>query len=611
MGNNDSSSRISYIESNNESIKNSYFKTIKKIRRELYKKNDNNLKNVSISFQNKNFNSIINNELSIELNNQNNKYIHWIDYFYDYLFLLDKQKIEWATNLIQSLEDEYFLFENKYLSLFFFEEFSIKTKPNCIKNLYTDKTKNTKFNVSELSVIKNLGGSFESINIDNLSLDDPAVIYKNNRSIVKQYILIFKEHISKEDHPIHIIIKKFSKVFSFYVNNKIKNIRNDIDYFHNMISKISDDITFQLQSFINNIQVTLKLMYCKTLDFSFFKNEKDELINIITSLVFRVGNLYQVIFDLYSLNLNSSIKKLEEKFDYLKDIKPEDLGIDKSLCLNNTTLNYQLELIDDIINNQKEKEFDNNLENISINKAKLFKIQKLINKKLKNAPLIINKLSSKKDNENKEESKYFLINENLLEEQIFNDLSSILPEDNNNSTLYEKENIKNINRGKHNFIHPHKKSFLKLNEQKPEDVIYSPYTTCISLIKNLKKYKTPFEKIMIIASLSDEIIDSVYEFWKDLQEFIKNKSIFEIDANQLMKIILYIIIKSKMSDIIIHCKIINLFNTYIIKNSTIGNYFSNVEASISYLMEINNIDDILDNKNNLNSNENEINTNNN
>ena len=116
---------------------------------------------------------------------------------------------------------------------------------------------------------------------------------------------------------------------------------------------------------------------------------------------------------------------------------------------------------------------------------------------------------------------------------------------------------------------------------------------------------------MIIASLSDEIIDSVYEFWKDLQEFIKNKSIFEIDANQLMKIILYIIIKSKMSDIIIHCKIINLFNTYIIKNSTIGNYFSNVEASISYLMEINNIDDILDNKNNLNSNENEINTNNN
>ena len=176
MGNNDSSSRISYIESNNESIKNSYFKTIKKIRRELYKKNDNNLKNVSISFQNKNFNSIINNELSIELNNQNNKYIHWIDYFYDYLFLLD---------------NEYFLLENKYLSLFFFEEFSIKTKPNCIKDVYKNQTRDTKLSFSELSITKNLGGSFVSIDTENLSLNDPAIDYKNKRTKVKQYIKIY------------------------------------------------------------------------------------------------------------------------------------------------------------------------------------------------------------------------------------------------------------------------------------------------------------------------------------------------------------------------------------------------------------------------------------
>ena len=44
------------------------------------------------------------------------------------------------------------------------------------------------------------------------------------------------------------------------------------------------------------------------------------------------------------------------------------------------------------------------------------------------------------------------------------------------------------------------------------------------------------------------------------------------------------------------------------KNSTIGNCFSYFEASISKLMQIKNIDEILE-KNNLNSNENEINTN--
>ena len=43
------------------------------------------------------------------------------------------------------------------------------------------------------------------------------------------------------------------------------------------------------------MQIVLKLMYCKCIDYSCFKDEKDELINIITSLVFRVVNLYQVI----------------------------------------------------------------------------------------------------------------------------------------------------------------------------------------------------------------------------------------------------------------------------------------------------------------------------
>ena len=612
MGNNNSLYKNSNIESKDESIKNSYFKTIKQLRREFYLQNENNLNNISISFKNESFDSTISNEFSKESNNQNDNYIHWIDYFYNYLFFLDEQKIEWATNLIQLLDNEYFLLENKYLSLFFFEEFSIKTKPNCIKDIYKSQTRDTKLSFSELSITKNLGGSFVSIDTENLSLNDPAIDYKNKRTKVKQYIKIFKEHISKEDHPIHIIVKKFCKVFSNYINDKIKKVRNDVDYLNNMISNITDDITNQLQTFIIKLQVTLKLMYCKTLDFSFFKNEKDELINIITSLVFRLGNLYQVIYELYSLNLNQSLKNLEEKLNYLNDIKPEDLGIDKALCLNNITLNYQLQLIDKLRNdnlNQNKKESDKNVNNVSINKEKLIKIKEVIIKKTKNTPLIINKLQ-KNYKENKDESRYGLVKENTLEDDIPNNLIPILPEDNNKLNEYKKDNIKNINQGNHNFIHPQKKLFLELNDKKPKDVIYSPYTSCILLIKSLKKYKSPFEKNMIIASLSDEILDSVNEFWKDLYEFIEDKSIFTIDANQLRKIILYIIIKSNMPDIMVNCKMINLFTTYTIKNSTIGNYLSYVEASITYLMEINNINDILENKNNLNS-ENEINTNSN
>ena len=146
-----------------------------------------------------------------------------MDYFYDYLYSLKEKKIEWANNLIDILEDEFFLSENKYLSLFFFEEFKIKTEPNCIKTLYIKNQieKNNKISFSELNITKNLGGSFESIDTNLLLPNDPAIEYKNSRSKVKEYISLFKEHVEKEDHPINIISRKFSKVFSQEVKNKL------------------------------------------------------------------------------------------------------------------------------------------------------------------------------------------------------------------------------------------------------------------------------------------------------------------------------------------------------------------------------------------------------
>ena len=63
-----------------------------------------------------------------------------------------------------------------------------------------------------------------------------------------------------------------------------------------------------------------------------------------------------------------------------------------------------------------------------------------------------------------------------------------------------------------------------------------------------------------------------------------------------MNIFIYIIFKAKMSDIIIYCKIISLFTTYTTKSSMIGYYYSTFEASISYILQIKNVKDILVNK---------------
>ena len=94
---------LNFIDYNNENVKNSYFETIKKIRRKFYLKNEVNKNNILISFENKTFDTIINENIDFEIRNGNLKYIHWMDYFYDYLYNLQDENIKWAKNLILSI----------------------------------------------------------------------------------------------------------------------------------------------------------------------------------------------------------------------------------------------------------------------------------------------------------------------------------------------------------------------------------------------------------------------------------------------------------------------------------------------------------------------------
>ena len=48
-----------------------------------------------------------------------------------------------------------------------------------------------------------------------------------------------------------------------------------------------------------------------------------------------------------------------------------------------------------------------------------------------------------------------------------------------------------------------------------------PYLSAIKLFSNLKKYKAPFEKIVIIAAISDQITESATTFWSEMEKYIK------------------------------------------------------------------------------------------
>ena len=103
-----------------DTLRKKYFKSINQIIHQHYEncitqKRLNS--NMSICLENKYFDEINSTE---EVLNQ--PYIYWLEYLYDYLSL-DLGDKEWAIEMLNLLDEEHFLSENKYLSQFFFQRF--------------------------------------------------------------------------------------------------------------------------------------------------------------------------------------------------------------------------------------------------------------------------------------------------------------------------------------------------------------------------------------------------------------------------------------------------------------------------------------------------------
>ena len=542
----------------------SYFKLITKINRKRYLNNNNKIENLNFCFNKKNFDSI---QINNENKNINYKFIYWLDYLYDFLFKLQQNEIIWAEELLNLLENEYFLNENKYLSLFFYQEFSINFEPKIIKNfnLY-NKTKELPKNES-----------FYSFDSTFLNLNESLIEYKFIRTKIKEYLFIFKSHIINDDHPIKIIINNFEIVWVRNIKEKIQKIQEIKIYKNEDYEKLTnfyyEKSTEQLQNFIINLHICLKLFYSKVIDYSCFNEEKDELINLITTLIFQNGNIYKVMYDLYYLKLKNDIEKLQNKLNLLNKINPENLGIKIQFCLNNLTFDYQKNLLVKFLENNKNN-------NILINKAN--NLLENLNKKINNIPenpQILNSNINFEDDEINFSPNY--------ESKLF-EKYEILPFEENN----EINTNSNLNTTINNNIN-NSKIFNKFLKNYNYDNKYNfPYFSCIKFLKSLNIYKSPYEKINIIANLSNEITDNINFYWEDFNNFIEQK-LLQIDAEQLINIFIFIIIKSQMKEILIHCCFIKNFITTLTKSSLIGFYFSNVEASISYILNIKNIHELI------------------
>ena len=671
------------INLNNDPITKEYFNDLQLIFIHNYLENDNLVANMKVCLDEKNFDQILEtNDLPKEDDQiiyDGLEFINWLDFLYQYLEEERGKNRDWAEQMLDKLDEEYFLAENKYLSQFFFEEYGILSIPDCIcKKKKRDRKINV--NTSMLNVTQNLGGSFgESFNVDS-EQDSAGFKYKEFRNKVKRYIMNFKEHILNKDHPINIVAQIFESVWVDYVNKKMQIMEQKYpettEENKYSIEKDIAELTYQFQRFVIKLQICLKLFYSRTINYSFFNEEKDELINLITTLIFRTGKIYDTMFSLYRFSLRREIYDMTIKYEKLKKITPEDLGVARQFCLDKTTLEMQEEILQKALKdcenegeNEKEKEnnkgaYEINLSENKMEKRKIATLLKIVEDKKRRIPkpgqrnmedLKVNldfdddNSDSDKMNINRNDS-VFIDNNNII--------GSILPKLGENDIYASSVNVSvdniTLHKGNFNINDPDEdlltsNNIINTNENKdknnpqnylfgkksggsqdeydsnvivrdsnavqknivpfiPEkfigrvsymrknndDFISYPYETAIQLLKQIRKYKTPFEKMMIIASISNEITDCINDFWGQMESYIK-KDLLGIEAEQIVTIFIYIIIQSGIIDIFVHCKMIQFFTTCTTKSSTIGYYYSTVEASITFIRTLKNVDELFKN----------------
>lgn len=598
-----------------------YFKRINTILHDNYINNLYSDKNLEVSLDRKSFEHDPRSQNQIED-------ISWLDNIYNYLQSKNSKNtnnIPWITELENALSKELFLYENRYISDFFYMEYKFNTCPEVL-----DEDNNNDYNLdlenvqmvelaenqivndneyNELDITENLGGSY----IEKIPTDNTEKIYQMQRNECKKYVKIFKSHIYNNlSHPINRVVVLFNRFFCKYIRNKMKDFEKEIkgqiligDYYNNMIKEFEKEITDSLREFILTVHISLKLFYSTCIDYNCFMQEKDDLLNLVICLFFKTGKLYETIFDLYSLSYTNEIQQLQDKLNYLKNVKPKEIGLQVKFCLDEDTMELQRTILEE---KQKERDKIDNEQNKDT-VANDTKIKK-------NLDLFQIKEGDEEEKENDDDDKPIKIdknqNDNIIDTNTKDDITT---NDNKNKNITTdnkeddyllakikisdeeedglsqfKEHIRHtlntFNNQKYLFpkITKNLRDTLALKdkqiiEAKESGKVCMPYYSAISLLRNIKKYKTPFEKVVILAAISDQITYSVNEFWANMIKYIK-KSFLLTEVDELMGIFAYIVIRAQMPDILVELNIISNFTTNLTKAFSLSYNLTLLQASL-------------------------------
>ena len=410
---------------------------------------------------------------------------YWKNVILHFLEKQNKLGITWCKELYQIIKAYQFTSEQKYLDSFFLQKFELKTKPKCLyhsqsislnNSFNLNKSQNLEENFVKSSSSKTLHDLTSSQYISQINKNE----YEKNKMKLKEYISIFKKHLKNKDHPISICIKLFVEIFGKEIQSytdEIEDIKKS-DEKQQRAKTVCAAICQQLVFYLFKLQKCFGYMYSSIFNFKYFENEKEEFTIMFSTEFFSHKKLYDLVLNLLTL------EKEQEIYDFCKHIlilnqlgiKPIHFGVDPKYCLDQDTIDFQLNFI-------KQK-------NIKLTEDELNEIKNYI---------------SKKD--------------------------------------------------------------------------YIPYQTSIDLIKKVKLHHAPFDKMNVLYSMGNDVIENINNLWKPLEKFLP-KNFLSVDGDELIKIFAYILIKAKMPEILSHLSFIKNFTTKDTKSSMIGYYYTTIEAGV-------------------------------
>ena len=573
-----------------KSLKSSYYNLLSKNLKNRYDNNHYDLFNQNYALFKKDFDkSYINQRiLAIPLAQS---YISWKSYLLYHLRYLEKENgYIWAHSLYEILSSENFPEQVKFQNLFFYQEHQIlsnlKMKINSefdfedfgytnmikekdyisnVEEPLLEQTPQDPFYIVKSKISNTLMASFISGGSDsfNSSLKkDPNKEYHFNKNKIKEYMDIFRQHLSIKEHPINFVIMEFFNQFIPRIDDVIKLYKTDYKDKKLSCEEKALDIITQLQEFMVLIQIVIKIFYSRSISYAYFRDEKDEFLNLVSFIIFNNDKIYKKFFELFELMNKENEEILESKFNLLGDLTPEEIGIKPEFCLNQKT-NELIEKLKEETKNlpKSEKDLDNNNNNdrltLNINGE-----EKIINDEtdIDTIPVKENK-----------------------EKEIQQSTNTI----NTNSSRLTMENFKiTSDTGKLNiFTNDLFKNTVNFDSNEP-------YYEAILYIKKIKDFKVPLQKLIVVASLSNVITGCVNKFWKNMENIIKPEML-SIDSDELMTIFIYIIYKCKIPSIFVHADFINYFTTPTTKATMVGYYYITFRGCLDFLLDIKSKNDFI------------------